>query len=162
MCSLSTGEDQNEAEIKFAIVNPFISVLCQCINSFCRPEEPVFRGDANTTSMVIDKKVSNTSVPDYVVYMLCSHNSDKPLALLVEVKTVRKYTDNAIASSVSYQTSSGICPPLAIVVCENIFQFTFFPFMSADSKIPYVNAVVSPEINLLTDLHFNENVFYFS
>ncbi len=153
-----------EAEVRFAVVDPFIKGITSLTPAKVKLEESVKDSDTFTST---DNAVSKRSMPDYSVYAF--YNVARPMKVfIVEVKTASALNKHSICQAIGYYMASevittvgkSICPSLAIVMSEKTAHLIYFPY--ALNNQPCIDAVVSSAIQLFENQGTNGYVSLFT
>ena len=135
--TFETEKDPSEADIRFAIIDPFLRAILTCTGCQVKLED------------LCHKESNITGKADYAVYNV--KLADKVRVLILEAKRDCKLNDNSVCQTVGYYMASdsqSLNPPLGILMTQSKIRFIFFPFGDRSNSLRYVDAFVSCEIRL--------------
>ena len=156
-CFLCIVEDYNEPATRFAVADPIIKAICKVTGCRIHLERSVLSSDEEldlSESLkkleLSDDEVSRKSVTDGVIYSVKFGQLRK--LIIVEVKTDISLSDNSIAQVIGYYMASKLeseTIPMALVLAQTKAVLIFFPYRNRQGI--YVNAIVTPHINIAGD-----------
>ena len=148
------GEDYNEMEARFAVVDSIVKAICELTGCKVKLEESVKASDALQFDVNELPDVSRSSMSDYVLYVVTYSAEIK--IVMIETKSDQTLSKNAISQLIGYYIASQCgardSVPLGLVITQSKAHLVFFPYvMYEDSKaepIFCVDAIVTEELDL--------------
>ena len=143
--STYAGEDYNEMEARFAVLDSIIKAICELTGCRVKLEQSVKASDALDAECLPD--VSKKSVSDYVLYEITYSGKRKVVLIEGKSETLSKSTvSQLIGYYIASQVVDDFTPPLGLVLTQSKARFVFFPYKSRTQV--YIDAIVTDIINL--------------
>ena len=156
--------------MRLGTIDPIVVGIARCTNTVIAAETSVKGSDTSSAASDSVATVERTPqtqatlsrniVPDYTLYSLAFDSCEQtPVCGIAEVKNRKHFNDKSVCQTIGYQIASRAGfrssdrddadswhPPLAILFCENMLRFIFFPF--CQDGVACVDAIVTPPIPL--------------
>ena len=152
--TFNAGEDYNEMEARFAVVDSIVKAICELTGCKVKLEESVKASDALQFDVNESPDVSKSSVSDYVLYVVTYSAEIK--IIMIETKSDKALSKNAIAQLIGCYIASQCgeegSVPLGLIITQSKAHLVFFPYVYKDPETEkkkfYVDAIVTEELDL--------------
>lgn len=127
-----------------------MACIAKLTNCKLTPEEPVLYGDFYENL----QGVSSKSIPDYSMWYLTDSFSFNLKVFFIEIKTDKSLNVRSICQTIGYYMASTTvasspvshCPPLALLMSQNVAYLIFFPYTK--DNVSCMDAIIVGSLNL--------------